>query len=108
MNIAECIQRRRLQMLVHSAIYYNYNANVISDATWDRWARELVSLQKQYPDISSQVIWYDVFKDWDGTSGAFLPLTDDWVVRKARYIMEIYGIKEGVAKKVTKRKGRLF
>ena len=85
--IAEKIQQRRLQMLVHSCIYYEMDRNVISDRTWDCWARELRSLQINHPEISKKVIWYEAFKDWDASSGAFLPLKDEWVVRKAQQIL---------------------
>ena len=36
-QIAELIQRRRLQLLVHSCIYYAYNENLVTD---DRWAAD--------------------------------------------------------------------
>ena len=81
--IAEKIQRRRLQLLVHSCIYYELDKNLISDRQWDEWARELVKLQAENPYISSQVIWAEAFEGWDASTGAFLPLKDDWVMRKA-------------------------
>jgi len=90
-NIAELIQQRRLQMLVHSCIYYHLNRNIISDRQWDKWARELVELQSKYPEISKKVIWYEAFKDWDASTGAFLPITDEWVVQKAHYVLKITG-----------------
>ena len=40
--IAEKIQQRRLQILVHSCIYYELNGSSVSDKQWDTWARELV------------------------------------------------------------------
>lgn len=83
LHIAELIQQRRLQLLVHSCIYYHLNNNIISDKKWDEWARELKSLQEKYPHISEKVMWYDAFKDWDASTGAFLPITDEWVVAKA-------------------------
>ena len=89
-NIAELIQQRRLQMLVHSCIYYHLDKNVISDKQWDKWARELVELQSKYPEISKKVIWYEAFKDWDASTGAFLPITDEWVVQKAYYVLNIF------------------
>ena len=85
--IAELIQQRRLQMLVHSCLYYELDNNLISDKQWSDWAIELRDLQLKYPDISTQVIWYDEFKDWDGTSGAFLPLRNEWVMQKAHKLM---------------------
>ena len=89
LEIADLIQRRRLQLLIHSSIYYHFNTNIISDRQWDLWAKELVSLQKEYPNIASRVIWDDVFQDWDGTTGAFLPITDSWVIGK---VQQLFGL----------------
>ncbi|MGG2028041.1 hypothetical protein AB1282_20280 [Gottfriedia sp. S16(2024)] len=49
-TIREKIQQRRLQILVHSYIYYQLNGSIIEDSTWDRWAKELVELTESYPD----------------------------------------------------------
>ena len=87
LKIAEKIQQRRLQILIHSCIYYEMNQNLITDKKWDEWARELKKLQEDYPDISRRVDWYPSFKDWDASTGAFLPLKDDWVVRKAQQLL---------------------
>lgn len=46
LKIAQLILQRRLQMLVHSYIYYKLNDNIISDSTWSKWAVELADLQK--------------------------------------------------------------
>lgn len=87
LEVAQLIQRRRLQMLVHSCIYYKMDQNIISDAQWSRWGTELADLQNKYPEISKQVIWAEAFEDWDGSSGAFLPLDDSWVVNKAQQLL---------------------
>lgn len=87
LRIAEKIQQRRLQLLVHSCIYYNFNTNVVSDMKWDAWAKELKQLQQDYPNIAASVIWHDVFSDWDGSSGAFLPLNHPWVLQKVYKIL---------------------
>ena len=108
--IAELIQQRRLQLLVHSRIYYELNQNIISDKKWDEWARELKILQDSYPNLAKQVIWYDAFKDWDGSTGAFLPLHDEWVVKKANQLTNFKAIpKKSPVKKENKRhKKKLF
>lgn len=80
LKVAEKIQRRRLQMLVHSYLYYQKNVNIISDYTWGVWAQELKNLQNKYPNISKQVPWNYAFEGWDGSTGAFLPLDNTWVV----------------------------
>lgn len=89
LQIAEKILQRRLQLLVHSCLYYEMDTNIISDRQWDIWAKELVQLQKDYPEMSKEVAWYDAFKDWDASTGAFLPLKDEWVVKKAKQLAGI-------------------
>ena len=63
-------------MLVHSYLYYEKDVNIISDAKWSQWAMELVQLQKDNPKVSNEVEYADLFKDWDGSSGAFLKYDD--------------------------------
>ncbi|MBP3889353.1 MAG: hypothetical protein J6F30_17145 [Cellulosilyticum sp.] len=71
-TIKEKIRQRRRQMLVHSYIYYELNQNIVSDHKWAEWAKELQELQQKYPKESAEVEYYEDFKDWDGSSGAFL------------------------------------
>lgn len=107
--IAELIQQRRYQILIHSCIYYHLNTNVISDKQWDAWAKELKNLQEQYPDISKQVTLYEYFKDWDASTGAFLPIKLPWVISIASRFVTTKVKKPEVVKlekKATKR--RLF
>ena len=76
LKIAEKIQRRRYQMLVHSYIYYEMDENLISDSLWSQWAMELAELQIKYPDIAKSVEYAIDFEDWDGSSGAFFTYTN--------------------------------
>ncbi len=76
-TIKEKILQRRRQMLVHSYIYYELNQNIVSDHQWAKWAKELEQLQKDYPKESSEVMYYEDFKNWDGSSGAFLNFGED-------------------------------
>ena len=87
-TIAEKIQQRRLQIVVHSAIDYELDDSIISDSTWARWAKELVSLQEQYPEIAATVVYHEEFKDFDGSTGFSLP-KDDKVMAKARYLLYV-------------------
>lgn len=105
LRIAEKIQQRRYQLLIHSCIYYELNSNIISDAKWNSWANELRELQNQYPEISQQIVLHEYFKDWDGSTGAFLPITERWVVDIANKLLSH---KNGVNKKPKKEKRRLF
>lgn len=84
LKIAERIQNLRYCMLIHSCIYYKLNDNIISDTKWNELAHELVTLQDNYPEISKKVTLYEYFTDWDGSTGAFLPLDLEWVMQKAK------------------------
>ena len=90
LKIAELIQQRRYQMLIHSCIYYNMDQNLITDRQWDQWARELLDLQTRYPEVSRNVALYEYFKDWDASTGAFLPISEPWVIKKAEYILKLF------------------
>ena len=71
------------------------NKNLVTDKQWDAWARELVQLQKDYPDISRNVRFYEYFKDWDASTGEFLPIREGWVIEKANKLLKMYrGAKE--------------
>lgn len=94
LKIADRIQKRRLQILIHSCIYYNLNKNIISDKEYDTWSRELQSLQEAHPTISKQVCWYRAFEGFDASTGFDLPINDPWVVNKANYILGMYEGKE--------------
>lgn len=87
LKVAQKIQQRRLQMLVHSAIYYVFNESIISDSTWSEWGLELKDLQERYPDISDKVIFAEAFQNWDASTGFNLPLHDEWVLNKAKQLM---------------------
>lgn len=77
-DIANLIKRRRFQILVHSYIYYRLNDNIISNAVFDRWAEELIELQKKHPDLSKNIELYDIFADFtDISDAARLPLDND-------------------------------
>lgn len=112
LKIAEKIQQRRYQMLIHSCIYYKLNDNYVSDTQWSTWAFELADLQKSYPEISEKVTLYEYFKDWDGSSGAFLPLDLPWVIQKAQDLLHYRDKKKivtiPVKKSVKTAKKRLF
>lgn len=82
-TLSEKIRQRRIQMLVHSYIYYHMDDNIISDDKWQEWADELTELQKRKQNIG----FYDeAFADWSGASGAFLPF-DPWVKERAKKLL---------------------
>ena len=100
------IKQRRLQLLIHSCIYYELNDNIVSDATWSKWANELVELQKKYPEESSHTPLFLEFKNFDGSTGMDLPITKPEVISKAKYLLSMKENK--VIEPVKKPSGLLF
>ena len=88
-EIRALILRRRLQVLVHSCIYYHFNDSLISDAKWQRWANELVQLQREYPHIARRVDYHAEFKNFDATTGFDLPITNPEIERKAQQLIYV-------------------
>lgn len=87
-EIAELIQRRRLQVLIHSCIYYEFNESIIPDAKWSEWALELEQLQAKYPKIAKKVIYAEEFEGFDHSTGCDLPTRNSEVTRKARWLID--------------------
>lgn len=85
----ELIQRRRLQILVWSRMYYELDTSVVTDRDFDMVGKELVRLQEQYPHISKIVAYADAFEGWDASTGYNLPLRDPWVCWKTEQILRI-------------------
>lgn len=102
LKIAEKIQQRRRQMLVHSYIYYVLDDNIVSDAQWAKWAKELAELQSKFPNMSKKIPYAEQFIDWDGSTGAFLQY-DDSIVEVAERLL---GRKNSTYKPRVKKKAK--
>tara|TARA_Y100000389_G_scaffold200089_1_gene239808 strand:+ start:1514 stop:1840 length:327 start_codon:yes stop_codon:yes gene_type:complete len=83
---AELIKRRRLQILVHSCMYYVLGESIISDEQFDSWSIELEKLLKDNPGLYSDRFDAD-FAKWDSASGFDLPLRDPWVMSTAQTLI---------------------
>lgn len=99
--VQELIWRRRHQMILHSALYYHLDQNIISDHLWQQWADELATLQDENPE-SCKIDYYDFeFKDWNGSTGMHLPyngLIRDkalWLADVTERMKENYGVELG-------------
>ena len=86
------MERRQRQILVHSIIYYKYDQNIISDYTWSKWAKELYDMQKANPEIAKDTALYDIFKDFDYSTGSNLPMDHEWGDHIARCLMYHHGL----------------
>jgi NAD-dependent DNA ligase len=86
-ELGSLIKRRRLQILVHSCIYYEFGSNIITDSQFDAWCRELVELLRKNPKLYSDR--FDrYFENWDGVSGFDFPHRDPWIWSKAESLLQ--------------------
>lgn len=84
-SLEEKIKQRRFQILVHSYLYYELESPLIDDDTWQKYANELVDLQKQ----KSKIGFHDSqFKDWDSSTG-FDFKYDDQIIGIANRLLKI-------------------
>lgn len=89
----ELMQRRIRQILVHSCIYYEYDTNIISDSTYDKWGKELVELIKKYPHYLKELEFGMDFTHYvEMPSGFNLPYRHPDILRKAQYLLKLRGI----------------
>lgn len=88
----EIISRRRRQVLVHSYLYYKMDTNLIEDFVFDKWCKELMQLQVQYPNESKVAVFSDVFGKWTGFSGYDLfkgnRQAEMWAMQKANQLIK--------------------
>lgn len=89
-DIASLINRRRRQILVHSALYYRFNTNIIDDHTYDQWSKELAELQTQYPEIAKKCVYAKEYAEFDGSTGYFLPISNPEVVSSANKLLHYH------------------
>jgi hypothetical protein len=88
-TLSEKIRQRRMQMIVHSYLYYVMDTHIVDDDTWQRWADELTALQKTWHDLemTKKIGFYDdVFADWNGSTGMHLP-QEDWVKKRCEKLL---------------------
>ena len=66
------IQMLQRWILVHSAIYYEYNSSIVSDSIYDKNTAQLVSLMSKYPKSAKMSKYSYCFKGFDGSTGFHL------------------------------------
>ena len=90
-DIVCLIKRIWLQIWVHSFIYYKMGTSIISDTMWDKWAKELVDLKAKYPNEAKQIKHYDIFADFDGSTGFIIASkATPNLIKKAKQLVEYY------------------
>jgi len=87
-SIENKIKQRRIQILIHSCIYYVFGENIIEDYLFDEWCKEYVSMMKDYDGDYTDYFDKD-FEDFTGETGFHLPLRHPWVMSKAQYLIDL-------------------
>ena len=60
-------------IILHSYIYYELDANIISDRQYDLKAKELVKYKNEYPELWKTSMYYKQFgDDYNGATGCTL------------------------------------
>jgi len=85
-TVAELIKRRRLQVMIHSCLYYSLDENIWSDHKFDYACKELVELMRDNPNAYSDR-YDEYFEGWDGSSGYHFPHRDPWVLGQASLLI---------------------
>lgn len=95
-EIIDLINRRENQVLIHSAIYYRLNDNLIPDWQYDNIGKDLVELAHKYPEEFKASYHYNDFIEYvnsETPSGFNLPYATVEVTSKAMYLLRLYGRK---------------
>lgn len=61
---------------MHSALYYEFNKNIIDDNTYDKWSFELADLINDFPEEFKASANADAFVHFDPSSGYYLNYTN--------------------------------
>ena len=88
-EIRSLIQRRRMQLLVHSSIYYAYNESIVTDEQWKNWTLELEQLQRGHPEEAKAAPYSEAFEGFDHSTGYDLPYRDHAIMAKAIWLLRM-------------------
>lgn len=91
-EIKALIQRRRLQVLIHSCIYYVFSESLVTDEQWKQWALELMRLQAEHPDLAGQVVYAAEFQGFDPSTGYHLPIREPDVMNRALHLIRYHDL----------------
>lgn len=56
-------------VIVQSIIYYELSGSIVTDKVFDENARQLVQMQKDFPNEAKESEYWYLFYDFDGTTG---------------------------------------
>ena len=88
LSIKDRIELLQRKIILNSIAYYKYNKSPMSDKAYDEMCKELVDMQKKYPNIKDTMYGY-VFYDFDGTTG--FDLFDRLTSKDKEYLNNIAG-----------------
>lgn len=69
------INRCRDAIHISSILYYHFDYSMFSDEFFDRISRRLVEMHAANPELVRQGYEWQMFEDWDGSTGYHLETT---------------------------------
>lgn len=87
------LQRR---VLIYSIAYYEYSESIVSDMVYDAISKQLVQMQREFPEEATQSTYWYAMKDFEGSTGFDLvgKLTNkdrEWLRKLTQFIMKLGG-----------------
>lgn len=87
------LQRR---VLIYSIAYYEMDENIVSDSVYDGICKQLVRMQKEFPDSFKKSRYYYVFYDFEGSTAFDLVARlkkeeKEYLYKITRYIISLKG-----------------
>lgn len=89
-SVEDRIKHLRIMLIIHSTLYYVIGKTIWTDFEFDKYAYELVKLQKDNPKASKKVEYeFKAFKKFDGSTGFDLPIWTEPARLKALYVLNL-------------------
>lgn len=89
-RIIEDITYLREFLMVHACIFAEFDDQLIGEDSYFEKEDELMELQRLYPHHSRVAPHHEFFENWElGVIQANFPTDLPWVMRKARYLLNM-------------------
>lgn len=78
------------KVIIHSYIYYVFNSSILTDNEYDTLSIEVAKAIKEKPNEARKHRDYELFEDFDGSTGYGLVGDDSYWLDRANIVMWAY------------------